>query len=295
MRSPRSRQARSRPPSCCRWPRPNRARRADAGRRQHARGIARGSARRDPELLLDVRGADAGPSISCKRESRAPSQRDANVARSLRSGDRPVEQVKLTDKVAWANVEGDRGVTFADNRQRVPRSSRGHGGRAIVRAAAVVDGEGGGGRPRPPSWRHGRRQRAWSRVRRKSANLRKVNWKSFAINFVLVYSPNAVRALHRTGFSGAAVGGAGGRLKLMRAVAQDFPPMSRASGCGEAMENVETLVAKLALAIRAGRDRGGAHDLGPGARRRARRRRRLALRTRLFVKILGATHRAGSR
>ena len=27
----------------------------------------------------------------------------------------------------------------------------------------------------------------------KLANLRKVNWKSFAINFVLVYSPNALK------------------------------------------------------------------------------------------------------
>ena len=86
----------------------------------------------------------------------------------------------------------------------------------------------------------------------KLANLRKVNWKSFAINFVLVYSPNALKGAPYTELVSAALPTAApdAELKLMRAVAQRFPDVASVR-VREAMESVETLVAKLALAIRA--------------------------------------------
>ncbi|HEY1862250.1 MAG TPA: FtsX-like permease family protein [Roseiarcus sp.] len=205
-------------------------------------------------FFLDVEGADAGAFVDfLKREapqvkiSETPMMR----GRFVRLGDRPVEQVKPSDKVSWA-LEGDRGVTFA---KKPPEGSEvvagtwwpsDYSGPPLVSMEKEV-AEGLGlhlgdtvvvnvlGRD----------------IAAKLTNLRKVNWKSFAINFVLVYSPNALKGAPYTELVSAALPSASpdGEVKLMRAVAHDFPNVASVR-VREAMENVETLVAKLALAIR---------------------------------------------
>ena len=147
-------------------------------------------------FFLDVRGADAGAFVDfVKREAPGVKISETPMMRGrfVRLGDRPVEQVKPSDKVAWA-LEGDRGVTFAE---RPPEGSEvvagtwwpaDYSGPPLVSMEKEV-AEGLGlhlgdtvvvnvlGRD----------------ISAKLANLRKVNWRSFAINFVLVYSPNALK------------------------------------------------------------------------------------------------------
>ncbi len=123
----------------------------------------------------------------------------------------------------------------------------------------------------------------------KLANLRKVNWRSFAINFVLVYSPDALEGAPYSELVSAALPSAApeAELKLMRAVAQEFPNVASVR-VREAMENVETLVMKLALAIRAATGVALTTSvLVLAGALAANRRARLADAT--ILKILGAT------
>ena len=207
-------------------------------------------------FFLDVRGADA-VAIRRLREARGPgrqNQRDANDARALcaPSAAGQSKRSSRADKVAWA-LEGDRGVTFADKPPEGSEVVAGtwwpsdYSGPPLVSMEQEV-AEGLGlhlgdtvvvnvlGRD----------------IAAKLANLRKVNWRSFAINFVLVYSPSALKGAPYTELVSAALPSVApdAEVKLMRAVAQQFPAVASVR-VREAMESVETLLAKLALAIRA--------------------------------------------
>ena len=172
--------------------------------------------------------------------------------RFVRSATRPVEQVKASDNVAWA-LEGDRGVTFAE---RPPEGSEivagewwpdDYSGPPLVSMEKeVADGLG---------LRLGDTvvvNVLGRDIAAKVANLRKVNWRSFAINFVLVYSPNTLKGAPYTELVSAALppGAGPSSSSLLRAAARLFPTVASVR-VREALENVEALVAKLALAIRA--------------------------------------------
>lgn len=85
------------------------------------------------------------------------------------------------------------------------------------------------------------------------ANFRKVDWSSFAINFVLVFSPNTFRgAPHSVLMTAESPPGApaAAEVKLVRDAAREFPDVVTVR-VKEALSTVEALVAKLDLAIRA--------------------------------------------
>ena len=102
----------------------------------------------------------------------------------------PAEEVKAAEKARWA-LEGDRGVTFA---QDIPKGSQivagqwwpqDYKGEPLVSMEAdVAHGLGLGVGDTIAVNVLGRT------VTAKVASLRKVNWRSFGINFVLVFSPN---------------------------------------------------------------------------------------------------------
>jgi putative ABC transport system permease protein len=84
------------------------------------------------------------------------------------------------------------------------------------------------------------------------ANLRKVNWRSFAINFVLVYSPNTFKGAPHTFLVTAAFPkdiGLPAEIALLKETAHDFPTIA-ALRVRDALEAIEALVGKLAVAIR---------------------------------------------
>jgi len=244
-------------------------------------------------FFLDVPGADAAAFRDfLKREAPGVKISETPMMRGrfVRIGGTPVEAVKASDNVAWA-LEGDRGVTFAE---KPPEGSE------IVAGSWWPEDYSG---PLLVSMEkevaNGLGLRVGDMVvvnvlgrdiTAKIANLRKVNWKSYAINFVLVYSPNALRGAPYTELVSAALPPADGpdaELALLRAAARQFPTVASVR-VREALENVEDLLAKLALAIRAATGVALTTSvLVLAGALAANRRARLADAT--ILKILGAT------
>ena len=86
----------------------------------------------------------------------------------------------------------------------------------------------------------------------KVANLRKVNWRSLAINFVLVYSPNTFKGAPHTFLLTAAFAhdlGSAAELALLRDAARDFPTIASLR-VRDALQALARLLDKLNLAIR---------------------------------------------
>ena len=198
--------------------------------------------------------------------------------------------MKPSDNVAWA-LEGDRGVTFAE---KLPEGSELVAGKwwpddysgppLVSMEKEVADGLGLRVGDTVVVNVLGRD------IAAKVANLRKVNWRSFAINFVLVYSPNTLKGAPYTELVSAALPpGAGpeAEIALLRAAARLFPSVASIR-VREALENVEALVAKLALAVRAATGVALTTSvLVLAGALAANRRARLADAT--ILKILGAT------
>jgi putative ABC transport system permease protein len=207
-------------------------------------------------FFLDVRSADAGSFLDFLKRQ-APGARISETpmmrGRFVKVGGIPVGAVKAREDVAWALV-GDRGVTFAGKPPEGSEVVAGdwwpadYAGPPLVSMEKQV-AEGLGlkvgdavvvnvlGRD----------------ITAKVANFRKVNWRSFAINFVLVYSPNTFKGAPYSELVSAALPASGGQEKeiaLLRAAAHDYPEVASVR-VRDALETVEALVAKLALAIRA--------------------------------------------
>jgi putative ABC transport system permease protein len=244
-------------------------------------------------FFLDVRGADAGAFLDfLKREAPGVKISETPMMRGrfVRIGGRPVEAVKASDKVAWA-LEGDRGVTFAE---RPPQGSEVVAGQwwpsdysgppLVSMEKEVADGLGIRVGDEVVVNVLGRD------IAAKVANLRKVNWRSFAINFVLVYPPNTLKGAPYTELVSAALPSGDGpdaEVRLLRAAARQFPAVASVR-VREALESVEALVAKLALAIRAATGVALTTSvLVLAGALAANRRARLADAT--ILKILGAT------
>jgi putative ABC transport system permease protein len=243
-------------------------------------------------FFLDVRGPDAGAFVDfLKRETPGVKISETPMMRGrfVQLGGRPVEKVKPSDKVAWA-LEGDRGVTFAEKPPEGSEIVAGEwwpsdysGPPLVSMEEEVAEGLGLHVGDTVVVNVLGRD------ISAKLANLRKVNWRSFAINFVLVYSPNALKGAPYTELVSAALPSAvpDAELTLMRAVARQFPAVASVR-VREAMDNIETLVAKLALAIRAATGVALTTSvLVLAGALAANRRARLADAT--ILKILGAT------
>ena len=202
----------------------------------------------------------------------------------------PVEKVKASDKVAWA-LEGDRGVTFAST---VPLGSKvvagswwapDYAGPPLVSMEEEV-AKGLGLKIGDPVVVNVLGRDVAATV----ANFRKVNWRSYAINFVLVYTPNTFRGAPFSELVSIALPPADGPAKeiaLLRAAAREFPTVVSVR-VHEALETIEGLVGKLALAIRAATGVALATSvLVLAGALAANRRARLADAT--ILKILGAT------
>lgn len=244
-------------------------------------------------FFLDLRSAEAPRFLDfLKREapgakiSETPMMRGRFVALA----GTPAEKVKASDKVAWA-LEGDRGVTFAST---VPEGSRvvaGSWWTADYSGPPLVSMEEEVAKGLGLKIGDSVVVNVLGRnVTAKVANFRKVNWRSFAINFVLVYSPNTFKGAPFSELVSTALPPADGPAKevaLMRAAAREFPTVVSVR-VRDALETIEGLVGKLALAIRAATAVALATSvLVLAGALAANRRARLADAT--ILKILGAT------
>ena len=150
-------------------------------------------------FFLDVRGADAATFLDFLKRNAAGakiSETPMMRGRFVRIGDTPAESVKAREDVAWA-LEGDRGVTFAAKPPEGSEvvaggwwSSDYSGPPLVSMEKQVADGLGLKIGDAVVVNVLGRD------ITAKVANLRKVNWRSFAINFVLVYPPKHLGAPH---------------------------------------------------------------------------------------------------
>jgi putative ABC transport system permease protein len=244
-------------------------------------------------FFLDVRSAGAAAFLDfLKREAPGANVSEVPMMRGrfVKIGDTPVEAVKAREDVAWA-LEGDRGVTFAAKPPEGSEvvagawwSSDYSGPPLVSMEKEVADGLGLKVGDAVVVNVLGRD------ITAKVANLRKVNWRSFAINFVLVYSPNTFRGAPYSELVSAALpagDGSAQEIALLRAAAHDFPEVASVR-VRDALETVEALVAKLALAIRAATGVALLTSvLVLAGALAANRRARLADAT--ILKILGAT------
>lgn len=163
-----------------------------------------------------------------------------------------VETIKADDKVAWV-LEGDRGVTFSPT---VPEGNvlvKGDwwrpdyaGPPQVSLALDIAEGLGLSigdtvtvnilGRP----------------ITATIANLRKVEWQNLGISFVFVFSPNTFRGAPYSNLATLAFPDKASEEKeiaILKAVSERFPSVSTIR-VKEALETVDGIVAKLALAVR---------------------------------------------
>jgi putative ABC transport system permease protein len=202
--------------------------------------------------FLDVRSADLA-AFRRFLKLEAPQARIVEApmmrGRIVRIGDLPAEGFKAKESVAWV-LEGDRGVTFAD---APPEGSQVVAGRwwdADYRGPPLVSMEAGVAEGLGLKIGDAVTLNVLGRdVAATIYNLRQVNWRSLAINFVFVFSPHTFEGAPYTVLVTAALPSAAGESALMRAAARDFPSVA-AIRVRDAMETIEALTAKLAAAIR---------------------------------------------
>jgi putative ABC transport system permease protein len=210
--------------------------------------------------------------------------------RIVRLRDTPAAEVKAKESAAWA-LEGDRGVTFSASPPEGSKIVAGdwwgadYSGPPLVSMEAGV-AEGLGVKVGDSVTLNVLGREVTARV----ANLRRVDWRSFAINFVFVFSPNTFKGAPYTGLFTAALppaAGAAAEGALMKAAARDFPSIATIR-VREALATIEALTAKLALAIRAaaGVALASAAIVLAGALAASRRAR---IADAVILKILGAT------
>jgi putative ABC transport system permease protein len=205
--------------------------------------------------FLDVRGADMdgfrkflGEKAPQAKIVEAPMMR----GRFVRIGQTLAENVKAKDSAAWV-LEGDRGVTYAETPPDGSVVTSGQwwpkdysGSPLVSMEEEIADGLGLKiGDPVTVNV-------LGRNITATIANLRKVNWRSFAINFVLVYSPNTFKGAPHTFLVTAAFPrdvGTAAEMALLKDTAHDFPSIA-ALRVRDALEAVEVLISKLAVAIR---------------------------------------------
>jgi putative ABC transport system permease protein len=203
---------------------------------------------------------------------------------------RPVGAVKAKDNVAWA-LEGDRGISFSETMPPGSTLAAGtwwaanYSGPPLVSLdSEVADGLGLASGDDITVNVLGRN------IRARIANLRKVDWRSLGINFVLVYSPNTfVGAPYSDLVTLTFADGRRGDPALVGDVAKAFPDVASLR-VKDALEAVKDIVDKLALAMRGAASIAlVAATLVLGGALAAAQRARLA--DVVILKVLGATRR----
>jgi putative ABC transport system permease protein len=163
------------------------------------------------------------------------------------------EEIKAHERARWV-LEGDRGVTFAASPpagstvaegEWWPKDYRGPPLVSFDQELAGFLGLGVGDEITVNVL--GRNLTA------RIANLRKVEWQSLGINFVLVFSPNTFAGAPYSNLATLTLGKGGQdatEIAILKAAARQFPAVSSVR-VKEALETIDAIVAQLAVAVRA--------------------------------------------
>ncbi|MBX9453866.1 MAG: ABC transporter permease [Mesorhizobium sp.] len=172
--------------------------------------------------------------------------------RVMALNDVDVRELQVPPEGAWV-LRGDRGITYARN---VPENSTltagewwpdGYEGEPLVSFAAQEAGELGLKLGDTVTVNVLGRN-----ITARIANLRKVQWESLGINFVMVFSPNTFAGAPHSWLATLADEQAtsADEARLLNAVTRAFPGVTSVR-VKDALEIVNTIVAQLAVAIRA--------------------------------------------
>jgi putative ABC transport system permease protein len=160
----------------------------------------------------------------------------------------PVDQVEVTPDAAWA-IRGDRGLTYAD---ALPEGStlvagkwwpKDYAGPPLV---SMVDEIAEG-----LSLKIGDKIRVnvlGREIEAEVANFRRVNWRSMGINFVMVFSPNTLRAAPHSHVVTIEMEG-GDEAAFLNDIAQAFPSTT-AVRVKDALATVSDLLGRMLAAVR---------------------------------------------
>jgi putative ABC transport system permease protein len=162
------------------------------------------------------------------------------------------EDIKASEQSAWV-LDGDRGITYAATLPEGSRIAAGEWWPADYRSEPLVsfDAQNAAG----IGLKIGDRLTVnvlGRNITARVANFRTVDWRSFGINFVMVFSPNTFAGAPHTNLATVASspdGKGATDAALMRRLALDFPAVT-AVRVKDALEAVNTIVAQLATAIR---------------------------------------------
>jgi putative ABC transport system permease protein len=210
--------------------------------------------------------------------------------RIVQVGDRSADQVRARPEAQWV-LNGDRGLSYADE---VPDGStvvagtwwaKDYAGEPLVSFEVDIAKALGVGLGDTVTVNVLGRN-----VTARIANLREVRWESLAINFVMVFSPNTLRAAPHNVLATISLDPAtplGREADLARAIGKAYPATT-AIRVKDAINSFNTLFRRIITAVRAA---GGVTLLAgalvlAGALAAAQRRR---LQTAVILKALGAT------
>ena len=163
----------------------------------------------------------------------------------------PAEKIKPTEKAAWV-LQGDRGITFSAGVPSGSTLARGqwwpadYSGKPLVSLETdIADGLGLKIGDSIGVNVFGRT------ITATVASTRKVDWRKFGINFVLVFSPNTFAGAPYSDLATVTfpTAGAPRELTLLREVAQAYPSVTSIR-VKDALDAVSSVVAQLATAIR---------------------------------------------
>ncbi|MBV8565074.1 MAG: FtsX-like permease family protein [Methylobacteriaceae bacterium] len=206
-------------------------------------------------FFIDVQNAQA-PALEAFLKQHAPEGKLDRVpmmrGRILRVGNTRAEDVHAKDDVAWV-LEGDRGITFAATMPSGSSLAEGkwwpadYAGPPLVSMdKEIATGLGLGLGDKVTVNVLGRN------ILATIANLRDVNWRTFGINFVMVFSPNTFAGAPHTDLATLTFprgADPAKELALVKEVATAFPTVTSVR-VRDALDAVNTIVTELALAIR---------------------------------------------
>jgi putative ABC transport system permease protein len=207
-------------------------------------------------FFVDVRAADA-PAFEDYLKRTAPQGKIETApmlrGRIVRVKDQRAEGVHPKENAAWV-LEGDRGITFSSTVPEGSSAVKGtwwpadYSGPPLVSLdEEIAEGLGLDLGDTITVNVLGREMTA------RIGNLRRVNWRTLGINFVLVFSPNTFAgAPYTTLVTLAFPPGSNGAQEnaLLRATARDFPAITSVK-VKDVLEAVSNIIGQLAVAIRA--------------------------------------------
>ena len=205
--------------------------------------------------FLDIPSAEARQFVDYV-QGRAPGAAVDDVpmlrGRIIAAGGTAAERIKPKDDAAWV-LQSDRGITYADT---VPEGSRivagswwkpGYDGPPLVSfEQGIADGLGLNLGDKITVNVLGRN------ITATIANLRRLDWQSLSINFVMVFSPNTFRGAPHTHLATLRFADGGSPREegaVLRAVAERYPTVTTVR-VKDALDAIGALVAQLLVAIR---------------------------------------------